>query len=388
MTEPFEMYQARFIRDGLAEPADVLMGVCREDVHWSKDSPDIAVLEPLFDRLDIHCLVWIRPSEPYRSIIAYLSADSDGTIYPKDMETRLFLQDLPVAKGMDTDELAGLLKQRKTAIVPEAGLIATGRESLKQAFVTISSACFACFIHFFSAFRTAQKNRGITPADWQRLEHVGNMITPPPLFDGELAKGPFSSEADILPAICEAGKQVVDLGLVDSFFGNVSYHADDMLYISETGTFLDDLDGVIARCPIDDPEKTTGKASSELPAHLEIIRRTGSRAILHGHPRFSVILSMDCDVEDCPYRGQCHRYCPYDRYACKDIPIVSGEVGGGAYGLCHTVPKAICRGPGVIVYGHGVFTCAETDFNEALLKLIDIERRCCIEYFNAMGMAK
>ncbi len=386
MTELFDMYINRFIRDGLAEPADVLMGSAQQGIQWSQDSPDIAILEPLFDRLNIKSLVWVRPSEPYRSIIDYLAANSDGKICPKDLETRLFLKDLPVASGLNTVELANLLKERKSVIIPETGIIAIGGESLKQGFVIASSVCFACFVHFFSTLMTAKKTGKITQADWQQFEYIKDMISPPHLFDGELTRGPFCSEKDILHAMSEAGKQVVDLKLVDSFFGNVSYHANNMLYISQTGTFLDDLDGVIARCPIDSPDNAPGNASSELPAHLEIIRLTGSQAILHGHPRFSVILSMDCDVENCPYRGRCYQYCPYERHACGDIPIVSGEVGGGEYGLCHTVPKAICGTPGVIVYGHGVFTCSDTDFNEALLKLIDIERRSCIEYFSLMGI--
>jgi hypothetical protein len=65
--------------------------------------------------------------------------------------------------------------------------------------------------------------------------------------------------------------------------------------------------------------------------------------------------------------------------------VVSGEVGGGPCGLCHTVPDAVARSSAAIVYGHGVFTIDPIDFNGALDKLIDIETRCRIEYFNRLN---
>ena len=73
--------------------------------------------------------------------------------------------------------------------------------------------------------------------------------------------------------------------------------------------------------------------------------------------------------------------CPHERFV-GGIPIVSGEVGSGPYGLCNTVPEAIKGRPGVIVYGHGVFTTGHTDFNRPFKNLINIENNCREEYFN------
>jgi ribulose-5-phosphate 4-epimerase/fuculose-1-phosphate aldolase len=171
---------------------------------------------------------------------------------------------------------------------------------------------------------------------------------------------------------------------VDSNFGNISYLFNNMLYISQTGSFLDELEGRIAGCSLDKSSPAPETASSELPAHLQLVRDTGSRAILHGHPKFSVILSMDCDMKDCNHRGKCHLVCPRDRDACG-IPVVPGEIGGGPHGLCHTVPDAIKKTSGVIVYGHGVFTADPEDFNGALQRLIDIENHCRIEYFKRVS---
>ncbi len=103
-------------------------------------------------------------------------------------------------------------------------------------------------------------------------------------------------------------------------------------------------------------------------------------AILHGHPKFSVILSMDCEKRDCPLEGQCHIRCADARFI-EDIPIVPGEVGAGPHGLCHTLPPAIQGRRGAIVYGHGLFTVARNDYNAAFMNLLKIERMCRDRYF-------
>ena len=171
---------------------------------------------------------------------------------------------------------------------------------------------------------------------------------------------------------------------MDSYFGNISYCNETTLYISQTGSSLDALPGCVDPCPLDGSSCAPITASSELSAHLDIVKRTGAKAILHGHPKFSVILSMDCDIE-CESKSECHKVCPHSR-SVRGIPIVSGEVGTGRYGLCHTVPKAVEKGGGVIVYGHGVFTTGQTDFNEAFKKLVEIENACRNEYFVKMGL--
>ena len=370
------------VRNGLIDNGNALLGLSDATLEWSHpDNPACEKLVPLFDHLNINTLIFARPAEPYWTIIDYLAKTSIGPITPNDCETRTFLHDLPVADNLTAEALIPILRHRKSAIVRNYGIVTYGTVSLEQPFVTFSSVCFACFVKFFSDFLLESKSGSLDDTKQKIFESVTAMLpepiqTRPP----ELARGPFSNEKDLLHAICQAGKQVVDLGLVDSSFGNISYCANDILYISQTGSFLDDLAGYVDPVPLDGSSCAGMTASSELSAHMGIIKQTGCRAILHGHPKFSVILSMDCDVECCEHRGNCHKFCPYDRNVCA-IPVVSGEVGTGPYGLCHNVPKALHDRPGVIVYGHGVFTTAATDFNQALHKLIDIEMQCRIEYF-------
>jgi len=195
-------------------------------------------------------------------------------------------------------------------------------------------------------------------------------------------RGPFETVDLAWAAMAEAGRRMVADRLVDSNFGNISYLADPVLYISRKGGALDELSSGIVAVPLESLSEPPETASTEFPAHREIVRATGRRAVLHGHPKFAVILSMDCEKkEDCEGRDSCHSRCPERRFA-GDVPVVAGEAGGGPSGLCHTVPPALRDHPGVIVYGHGLFTAGKDDFNEAYERLVRIEsdcRRACLE---------
>ena len=96
---------------------------------------------------------------------------------------------------------------------------------------------------------------------------------------------------------------------------------------------------------------------------------------------------MDCEHPACELNGECHRKCPRDREVCG-IPVVPGEVGKGPYGLWKTVPDAIRGKPGVIVYGHGLFTTGNTDFNTPFQQLIRIENECRREYVNRIDLLR
>ncbi len=102
------------------------------------------------------------------------------------------------------------------------------------------------------------------------------------------------------------------------------------------------------------------------------------------NPKFSVIMSMDCDKKDCPNRGQCHIKCTECRTV-DGVPIVPGEVGTGPTGLCNTLPPAVASSGAAIVHGHGVFTSGQTDFTEAFKRLLETENRCRELYFEQIS---
>jgi ribulose-5-phosphate 4-epimerase/fuculose-1-phosphate aldolase len=125
-------------------------------------------------------------------------------------------------------------------------------------------------------------------------------------------------------------------------------------------------------------------ASSEVSTHRKVFEKTKSRAILHGHPKFSVIMSMYCN-KDCDSRDECHKACPEQRSLCE-TPIVPGEIGTGPAGIVNTVPRAFEMSDAVIVHGHGVFCIGSKDFNEPIKKMMDIEECCKSEYFNRVSV--
>lgn len=372
-----DKYAAKLVAAGLAAPGAPLVGMLDADAEWNREDPLVPVLNRVFQRLSLSALLYCRPAAPYDEIIDALAGDADGgAIRPRDTETRTFIHDLPVAPSLDEATVVAALKRRKSLIVPGMGVVTGGSVSPEQAYIVFSSVCFAAFVKFFSDAIQAARAGTLTP---RRLTMASRILSElPPILDADpldWCRGPFTSPEAVYRAMTQAGRRTVSHGLVDSFFGNISCRLNAVVYVSQTGSSLDELAGCIDPCPMDGSSCAAVTASSELSAHRDIYLRTGCRTILHGHPRFAVVASMDCDEIDCPAGGDCHRRCPKPR-AAAGVPVVSGEVGTGRYGLCHTVPPALSRAPGVIVYGHGVFTTGAVDFREPFDTLVDIERRC------------
>ncbi|MBN1296844.1 class II aldolase/adducin family protein [bacterium] len=375
-------YAEKLVSVGLVEPGEAVMGVLDADLEWNRDDPRQDVLNRIFQELSINSLICALPAEPYRTMITSLAESGDDAIYPKDCETRTFIHDLPLSRSWDAATIVAALKRRKSVIIPDKGIITFGIVSPEQAFIVFSSVCFAVFVTFFSDYLTAARHGHLTAAQRKAFQHV--LQTIPAHIDlpsPNLTPGPFCTESSVMAAMIEAGGKTVEYELVDSFFGNISYRAGDTIYISQTSSSLDELGGCIDPCPVDGSSCAGVTASSELAAHREVLTQTPARAILHGHPKFSVILSMDCTEDtDCENRNECYRRCPKKRFV-NGVPIVPGEVGTGPFGLCRTMPAALRNHPGVIVYGHGVFATGRQDFREAFDTLMTIETECRKTFF-------
>jgi ribulose-5-phosphate 4-epimerase/fuculose-1-phosphate aldolase len=384
MEELIRKYAQKLIAAGYAEAGAPLMGAVDADLIWNRDDPERSVLEEVFAGLNIQSLLFCRPAEPYRTVVDFLAREADGTIFPEDTETRTFFHDLPVVPVFAAPEIVAALKERKCVIVQGRGVVTFGTVSPEQAFITFCSVCFAAFVKFFADF-LAETRRG--EADPRRAEAFHRAVAhldPPVAVAPPLRKGPFCDAEAVLGAMEEAGRQTVACRLVDSYFGNISLLSGKLLYISQTGSSLDGLQGCIDAVPLDGSSCAGITASSEFSAHRQIVLYTGRHTVLHGHPRFSVILSLDCDRRDCPERGFCHLRCPEGRSVCG-IPIVPGEIGTGPNGLCRTVPPALQDHPGVIVHGHGVFTAGGEDFSVAFGALLAAENASRSEYFRRVG---
>lgn len=386
MQQLIDKYAAKLVTSGLAEPGAPVIGGLDAELSWNREDPLIPELEKVIEKLNINSLLFSRPAEPYDSIIEYLADQNPTAIFPNDCETRTFMHDLPVIDTFDANLIVSRLKQRKSVIVKNNGIVTWGAVTPEQAFIFYSSVCFACFVKFFSDYLIASRQHTISRDQQRIFEAALPQLDRLPEISPELMTGPFSTEADVYKAISEAGRLTVEYRLVDSFFGNVSFLKNNCLYISQTGSSLDELEGFIDPCPLDDSSCSSITASSEFIAHRDVVLNTDADGILHGHPKFSVIMSMFCEKENCEFEGQCHIKCPEKRFI-GDIPIVPGEVGTGPHGLCNTLPPAMAGTRGAIVYGHGVFTPANTNFNNAFANLLAIEKMCREHYLQLTGNA-
>jgi len=377
-------YVDKLVHFGLTEAGAPLLGAWDADLLWNREDGTRALLEEIFAGLHISALLFAPPAEPYRTVVDFLARTAPhGIIEPEDTETRTFLHDLPVVTTFAPAEIIQALKNRKCAILPGRGILTYGTVSPEQAYVTFSSACFACFIKFFADYLRDVRTGGPSPEQQAAFQRAVQRLDPPARQNSPLLHGPFQDEAAVLTAMEEAGKATVDCRLVDSYFGNISCLFNGTLYISQTGSSLDELRGCIDPVPMDGSSCVGITASSELSAHRAIVARGTHRTVLHGHPKFSVILSLACEEKNCELRGKCHLRCPRPRQA-AGVPIVPGEVGTGPYGLCHTIPPALVGHRGVIVHGHGVFTVGKTDFTDAFSALLEIENACRETYFASL----
>ncbi len=170
------------------------------------------------------------------------------------------------------------------------------------------------------------------------------------------------------------GKKIVNVGLVHSHFGNVSKRVGDRMLISTTGSMLDELEGQIVSVPIDPatPDELDVIASTEVNVHRAIYKHTSALAILHGHSKYAVALSMLCEADGL--------IVPEDSeslYILHEIPVVSGGVGSEELAL--NAAKALRDHKAVIARGHGTFARGAT-VDEAFVILSSVEHACMVKY--------
>ena len=387
MENSITKYAHKLIDQGLVDPPGPLMGGLDADLVWNRSDALQPLLEKVVAGLDVAAILFARPAEPYRSLIDHLVARMPAgsrALCPQDSENRTFLHELPVVYDLSATNLVRVLKQRKCAIIPGQGIISYGTVSPEQAYIVFSSVCFSlfvkAFVDFFDDLRAGHRDAVLSELVMQGktfyqacLDHAAS--------HPDLKKGPFDNEKEAILAISEVGHLTVAKNMVDSFFGNVSYRLGNIVYISQTTCSLDELEGCIDPCALDDSRCTAITASSEYPAHKSAYLLSDLRAILHGHPTVSVIASLLCEHrETCDNSRDCHIKCTRDRSIGK-VPILPGESGTGPYSIAATLPEPLTRHNAAIIYGHGIFTAGQYDFRDAFQRLLNVEQNCFDTYF-------
>jgi ribulose-5-phosphate 4-epimerase/fuculose-1-phosphate aldolase len=374
-------YTGKLLADRSAA-CDGIAFAALDDTTIAEGNPQLAQLAgQVISMLNAQALVAARPSLPFADFLVRRAPEGESIIVPGDTETRTFLHDIPfIRKEEQANDLASriscLLKQRKGVLVEGIGIFALGSMTVEQAYINYSSIFHATFVKYLldvlkNGFLFADEDQGLSDlrAHWLHPLSAAGLV-----FRSSLAQ---ADEHEIMGEMAAVGRYTVQSGLVDSCFGNISCLAEETIYISQTGSSLDELEGCIDPVLIDNSSTSGITASSELPAHRRIYETSSARVILHGHPKFAVIMSLLCEEQNCPI-SDCWKDCPKIRFL-GNTPVVAGEIGAG--GLAKSVPPVIA-GPGrAVVYGHGVFTTGKTGFVEAFNSLVEVENWCREEYF-------
>ena len=380
MIRQLEKFIAKIRRDGSCYHDRTALLV-RDDQLLKTGPEDLCGSgQELLQRLNIVALVIGEPQIPFHHYYPLRLAPDVKQIAPLDTETRTFLHDVPLVRKceghIDMAEVAEQLGRRKGVLVEGLGIVAIGPATVEQAYVNFSTVYHALFIGYLLQLLQV-------PPRHDELERLRPLLkrlcSPIPERVEDLLGGPFVDQGKVRKAIEQTGRRTVDLHLVDSFFGNISCRLNGQVLISQTGASLDELAGHIDSVA-DDNSSTAGlTASSELPAHRAIYEAGAAAVILHGHPKFTVLMSLLCDHQQCDIKD-CWRDCPHIRYL-GDVPVVAGEVGAG--GIAGTLPPVMTKGMAV-VYGHGVFAAGRTDFRQPLRAMIGLENWCRNEYLRRL----
>ncbi len=173
--------------------------------------------------------------------------------------------------------------------------------------------------------------------------------------------------------IAKFGKKLVEHGLVESHFGNISVRAGSKMFITRSGAPLDEItENSVVEVDIDKPSSLDSIASSETVVHRTIYKNTAALAIIHAHPPFAVIeslLSEDDKIVPINIEGQ---------YFLHEIPIVRGVAGTPE--LAENTAEALRDHKGAIVFSHGTFAAGKT-LEEAYVVTALVEQSCKLKYY-------
>jgi ribulose-5-phosphate 4-epimerase/fuculose-1-phosphate aldolase len=381
MHDQIRKYIDKLISDRSAS-SGMITFAAQDDVMISSGEPALAgIATAALARLNCLALCAAQPALPFAEFLLRRASADVHTFIPRDTETRTFLHDIPFLRCSELGDrpdavIAGLLGSRKGIFIEGIGIIATGALTVEQAYINWSSVFHSTFIKYLE---DVLQDGFMLPGEPEAFERFRTDWLLPLTIDGlQFRQGPIAEKRDILDEISRVGQYTVQRGLVDSFFGNISYSNGDLIYISQTASSLDELAGCIDPVPFENTSTVAITASSELVAHRSIFELTGCHAILHGHPRFAVVMSMQCEEQGQCGITDCWKDCSRVRLM-GGTPVVAGEIGAG--GIAKSVPPVIDASGRAIVYGHGVFTIGRSDFREAFQALVAVENWCRAEYF-------
>ncbi len=169
------------------------------------------------------------------------------------------------------------------------------------------------------------------------------------------------------------GRMLVEHGLVESHFGNISVRMGSKILITKSGVPLDEITRKsVVEVDIDKPSSLDNIASSEVTVHRAIYKHTQALAVIHAHPSFAVIESLLAEEDNIipiNIEGQ---------YFLHEIPVVRGAAGTPE--LAKSTREALKDHKDAIVFGHGTFAAGKT-LEEVYFITEQIEHSCKLMYY-------
>ncbi len=176
--------------------------------------------------------------------------------------------------------------------------------------------------------------------------------------------------------ISKIGKKLVDHGLVESHFGNISVRIGNKMLITRSGSALDEItENSVVEVELEGTSGLDMIASSEAIVHRAIYKDTSALAIIHAHCQFAVTLSLLADFD-----SDSDFIVPVDsegQYFLHEVPIVKGGIGTPQ--LAKNTACALAEHKGAIIYSHGTFATGKI-LEEAYVVTTQIEHSCAIKY--------
>jgi len=301
-------------------------------------------------------------ADPYSTISRYFLEMKYEEIIPVDSESALFLPRIPISLRTEMNDLISIV-DKAGVVIPSDGHIITGSSSGPESpFTLFSIACFSLFVKFFFTILRRKRDGIITVRDFDYLDLVRAYEYK---YIPSLDEYPVENNKNIPLMISSAGQSMVSMKLVDSIFGNISLLDGEYVHISRSGSYLDDLKNDIVKIPLSGSFSPALQPSSELEVHRNIYKATDEKNIIHGHPLFTVILSLDCP----------------NNSIMGEVPVVSTESGSSPE---NSIPEMIKKYGNAVAKGHGIFCSGNNDFDKPMNRMTEIENYCREEYFRRL----
>lgn len=175
--------------------------------------------------------------------------------------------------------------------------------------------------------------------------------------------------------IAKYGRKLVEHGLVESNFGNISIRAGDRMIITRSGAALDEItEDSVVEVGIEETSSLDLIASSETVVHREVYRQTSALAIIHAHCPYAVVESLIAK------KAGRDSILPADsegQYFLGQVPVVMGGIGSRE--LAKNMAVALTEHRGAVIYSHGTFAIGKT-LSEAYVVTTQLEHSCKVKY--------